>query len=303
MKFFGKETINEKTKYYVLYIPIFKIKIKNSIKEYYFLWIKLYSKKIKDNFYSLIQQNTVLKNSTKKKRCFVCATGPSIKEQNLLALKGEDCFSISNFFLHKDIKEIAPKLHFFAPYHPPLVLENYIEWLNIADKELPEETAIVLGVNNEYLVKQYNLFPKRQIFYVELGEVNPDAPINVDLTLPIMAPQTGPIMILPVCAYMGYEEIYLIGQDMNRLASYGATTPNFYQNDKDPRVNATDSGNWIDIIPEMERTLVMFKQFKKYSDYFKEKNIKLYNLSPNSWLSFIEKKDFDEVLTTNKEIN
>ena len=40
----------------------------------------------------------------------------------------------------------------------------------------------------------------------------------------------------------------------------------------------------------------MFKQFKKYADYFKKQNIKFYNLSPVSWLSFIEKKDFYEVL-------
>ena len=241
------------------------------------------------------------KNSAKNKRCFVLATGPSIKDQDLTLLKGEDCFSISNFFLHKDINIIKPKFHFFAPYHEPLILGNYINWLKMADDKLPAETKIVLATSNEYLVKEYNLFPKREIIYVELCGINLSAPLNVDITQPIMAPQTGPIMILPMCAYMGYREIYLVGQDMNRLAHYGGYTPNFYEKEKDPRQNATDTNNWIDIIPEMERTLIMFKQFKKYADYFRENNIEFYNLSPNSWLSFVEKKDFNEVLNSEGE--
>ncbi len=247
----------------------------------------------------LLNQNTSLKNSAKKKRCFILATGPSIKEQDLKLLAGEDVFSISNFFLHEDIETINPKYHFFAPYHEPLILQNYIDWLNLADEKLPKSTKMVLATSNEYLVKEYNLFTNREIIYVEFKGIDLEEPINIDITKPIMAPQTGPIMILPVCAYIGYKEIYLVGQDMNRMASYGGTTQNFYEND--PRVNATDKNNWIDIIPELERTLIMFKQFKKYADYFKEKKIKFYNLSPISWLSFVEKKDFNKILNKQED--
>lgn len=286
-------------------MKLFKILNKGKHKKYYILGIQVWTKKYKNIIPApneLTIKNLELKNNAQKKRCFLLATGPSIKNQDLSLLQGEDCFSISNFFLHENINEICPKFHFFAPYHKPLILENYINWLKLADTKLPAETNIILATSNEYLVKEYNLFPNRRIFYVELDGTRLKEPINTDITLPIMAPQTGPIMILPVLAYMGYKEIYLIGQDMNRLASYGNTTPNFYDKDKDPRKNATDENNWIDIIPEMERTLVMFKQFKKYADYFKDNNIQFYNLSPNSWLSFIEKKDFNNVLNRKEAI-
>lgn len=243
----------------------------------------------------LIKKNVHLKNNATKRRCFVLTTGPSVNNQDLTLLKGEDCFSVSNFFLHENITDIRPKYHFFAPYHKPLILENYIEWLKMADEKLPPETNIVLATVTEELVSKYNLFKNRKIYYIKLGKFDLDKmKINVDLTKTLMAPQTGPVMILPVCAYMGYEEIYLIGVDMNRIATFGETTRNFYT--KDPRKNATDKNNWIDIIPEMERTLVMFKQFKKYAEYFKNKNVKFYNLSPKSWLTFIEKKEFNEIL-------
>src|SRR5262245_2341778 len=93
----------------------------------------------------ILSKNKPFKGQGKGKRAFLLTTGPSIKIENLKLLEGEDCFSVSNFFLHEDISLIKPKFHFFAPYHPPLVLDNYIEWLQQADKQLPSETGIFLG--------------------------------------------------------------------------------------------------------------------------------------------------------------
>ncbi|MEO1654774.1 MAG: hypothetical protein AAFU64_14600, partial [Bacteroidota bacterium] len=109
----------------------------------------------------LLRKNTELKNQGKSKRAFLLATGPSLKLENLRPLVGEDCFSLSNFFLHEDLELIRPKLHFFAPYHPPLILENYVEWLQKADQVLPPETNIVLGTSTKELVERYHLFPQR----------------------------------------------------------------------------------------------------------------------------------------------
>jgi hypothetical protein len=39
--------------------------------------------------------------------------------KNLKPLAGEDCFSISNFYLHNDIQTINPAFHGFTPYHEP----------------------------------------------------------------------------------------------------------------------------------------------------------------------------------------
>ena len=56
---------------------------------------------------------------------FLIATGPSLKFENLQLLAGHDCYSVSNFFLHPDLNSVNPKIHFFAPWHPPLIRENY----------------------------------------------------------------------------------------------------------------------------------------------------------------------------------
>jgi len=42
----------------------------------------------------------------KGKRAFLLAASSSSKQENLKLLAGEDCFSISNFYLHYDIRII-----------------------------------------------------------------------------------------------------------------------------------------------------------------------------------------------------
>lgn len=233
--------------------------------------------------------NKELKNIGNGKRAFLLATGPSIKEQDLSLLAGEDCFSVSNFFLHKDIRIIKPKLHFFAPYHKPLVLDNFIDnWRN-ADNQLPKDTNIVLGVSSRKMVEDYNLFSQRKIYYLDFRSLKH---IRIDIEKAILNPQTGTMMIMPVLGYMGYSKINLIGCDMNMLKDYGKCVENFY--DRDPRKNATDKGRWTGIIDEMEADLTMMKQYKLYYDYFNKIGVTIQNLSPISWIDFVPKGNYYE---------
>ncbi len=234
-----------------------------------------------------LAQNRELKNIGKGKRAFLLATGPSIKNQDLTLLAGEDCFSVSNFYLHKDIDIINPKLHFFAPYHKPLIWDNFIENLKNADKRLPKDTNIVLELSSKEMVEKYDLFSRRKIYYLDFRS---QKNIRMDIEKSILGPQTGPMMIMPVLGYMGYSKINLIGCDMNMLKDYGKSVENFYE--KDPRKNATDQGRWTGIINEMEAELIMMKQYEMYYKCFKEKGVAVQNLSPISWIDFIPKQNY-----------
>lgn len=238
-----------------------------------------------------LRKNHELKNRGLGKRCFLLATGPSIKQQDLKKLQGEDCFSVSNFYLHDDIGIIKPKLHFFAPYHEPLELENFIDNWKAADMRLPQETGIVLGLPSKPMVEKYGLFKNRNVYYLDFRTMKH---VQTDIQKSILGPQTGPIMILPVLGYMGYSEINLLGCDMNMLKDYGKKVENFYA--VDPRKNATDEGRWQGILFELQLNIKMMQQYKMYYDFFKSRNIKMHNLSPVSWIDFIPKKDYEDVV-------
>lgn len=242
---------------------------------------------------SILNNNKKLIEIRKNERAFILATGPSIKKENLKLLAGEDCFSVSNFYLHEDLNIINPKLHFFAPYHEPLILENYVDWLRQADKQLPVNTKIVLGHSTQSIVKENNLFPNREVFYIYLSPTNSN---NINITKRIKSPQTGPIMIIPVLIYMGYKEIYLLGCDHNVLKDYRNEVKNFYEPKCDIRKNATDKTGWLDIISEIKSTLNVFLQYDKYRLIARKYKVDIYNLSNDSWLEVFVRGDLNDVL-------
>lgn len=263
---------------------------------YDILWIIF--EKIRFFLYSeknILKKNKSLKDIWKGKRAFLLATWPSIKLEDLKKLAWEDCFSISNFFLHDDINTIKPKFHFFAPYHQPLILENFIEWLNNAHKILPKETKIFLWHTDEKYVKEYNLFPGREIYYLYLSPFPSKS--KIDLLQPILAPQTGPIIVLPALIYMWYDEIYLLGCDHTVLRDYKKTVTNFYEKSKEIRENATNGSNWSDAINEFKSNLNVFYQYQFYKKIMNLTKSKIINLSQDSRLDIFEFKKLNSLFT------
>lgn len=280
-----------------------KNKIKKIVERYFspfildlFVTIIFYFKYLLFTNKKILKNNKKLKDAGSNKRAFLLATGPSIKHQNLKLLAGEDCFSVSNFFLHDDINVINPKIHFFAPYHKPLILENYVDWLRQADKILPKDTKICLGHTTKEIVDEYSLFSDREVFYIYLTKIKPNKLFSIDLTGPIMGPQTGPLMIVPVLLYMGYKEICLVGCDHTVLRDYKRTINNFYNKEKDLRINAIDENSWDDIILSHKSNINIFLQYQLYKKIANRKNIKIINLSDDTWLDIFPIINFDVFL-------
>lgn len=237
---------------------------------------------------ALLQRNSALKNSALGKDAFILATGPSLKGVDLSFLAGQDCFSVSNFFLHSQVNLLSPKFHFFAPYHEPLILQEYISWMQRADNELPKSTAIVLGLQTRSMVEQYGIFKGRDVFYLCL-EKSPLSNSVVDITSPVLAPQTSPVMVLPVLYYMGYSRVFLLGCDHNILKDYGGVVENFYSPDQDPRKNATSGENWKDgIIKHLDNAKNVFLQYSYYDGLFRKTGRVIKHTSKYGWLDFIE---------------
>ena len=255
-------------------------------------WLKFRASDKKE----LLNKNVALKNTAKGRRAFLIATGPSLKMEDLSTLAGEDCYGISNLFLHEHIQSINPKFHFFAPYHEPLTLESYIEWLESADKSLPPETGIFLTDTMYDLVKKYKLFPARKIFYLHWSEY--PAQDNVDITKPVLSPQTGPLMALPVLLYMGYSEIYLLGCDHTEMRDYKKTVKNFYDPSRDVRkTNPYTIEVWYSgVIHNLSSTLNTFKQYLLYKEILRGRDVKIVNLSQDSWLDLFEMDTLKNVI-------
>jgi len=236
-------------------------------------------------------KNKNLKNTAEGKRGFLLATGPSIKKQNLKRLAKSDCFSLSSFFYHKDIKTINPKFHFLAPYHKPILIKEWKKWVKQADENLPKETNFVLHVKDKKNILKYKLLKNRQIFYLYFSKFI-NLKNDLDITKPLPDMQSSPLMALPFMIYMGYKEICLVGCDFDNLKNYGYEIKNFY-NQKIQEKKAESKPWYLGIIKELENNLSAIKQFNNYQIFTKKRNIKIINLSKESWLDFYEKKNFN----------
>ncbi len=229
----------------------------------------------------VLKKNSTFRGIGKGKRAFLLATGPSIKREDLRLLAGEDCFGISNFYLHEHLQIVNPVFHGFAPYHEPMILDNYVEWLRQADQVLPPQTKIVLGHKTYDMVQKFGLFPKRDVCYLYLA---PSKMCCVDIQRPVLAPMTGPLLMLPLMIYMGYERIYLLGCDNTTLRDYKKTVSNFYNSDQDMRKAATDRNCWFDIETEFRANLTCFEQYRYYKNLLLNTSTSITNLSVDSWL-------------------
>lgn len=237
--------------------------------------------------------NEALKGIKRGKRAFLLATGPSIKRENLKCLAGADCYSLSNFFLHEQIGLINPRFHFFAPYHQPLILENYVQWLDAADRALPSATAIFLGHTTIPIVQEHRLFRDREVRYLYLAQY-PDRR-GVDISKPVLSPQSGPLMILPVLLYMGYRTVYLLGCDHNNLKDYKKPMEHFYPAGKDLRMNASDENAWDDVTSTMWQAYNLFSQYDFYKKLYQRQGSKIINLSSDSWLNMFPTESLEQI--------
>jgi hypothetical protein len=227
----------------------------------------------------------LIKNKTSSS-CYVFATGPSIQHFDIKKLAGKDCFSLSNFYLHKDIKLINPIAHFIAAYHKPLQKKNFIDWINDIDSKLPKRTILITDSRNKILFQKSKI-KSRKIIYI------PTFPFNYIIFISRFGsqirPWSIPILAIPVLYLVGYKKINLVGCDHTSLRNYKDDIKNFYSRTKDVRKRTTDKSHWnsTNIINVLQNELMLFNQYKSLNLFLRKRNVRIINLSNDSWLDFL----------------
>jgi hypothetical protein len=262
----------------------------------FYLYINAKILKIKFYNDSLLNKNLNLKKLKKKNAAFIIATGPSIKNINLKKIIGQDCFTLSNSFLHKEINKIKPIAHFFAPYHLPIKPKSFKEWIKLSNQKLPEDTKIIMSYDDKNFAKCIS--KNRKIFYLKINHLINK--IHTNICKPVGTFQASVLMIFPVLMFMGYKKIFLIGCDQNQIKFFNSVVKNYYNEKKDVRI-ATDGTKINKFKHSLDYTLhanlVAIQQFNAYSKFMRLEKVKVINLSQDSWLDMFEKNDLKNIST------
>jgi hypothetical protein len=249
--------------------------------------IKNYSNKKVD---PILVENLSLKDLySSVDRCFILATGPSIKKENLKVLTNEFTLSVSNFFVHDDYPELKSKFHIFAPFHSPITTNQAREWLKDAKLKSGINTIFVLSSDDKDVADDV-LVGFKKIYYLKGGGF----PVDFSISLPPI--QTVVHISIYLAIYLGIKNIYLLGTDHSWVLHYGVSK-HFYEENQHALVRENYS-EWIDsdIGEEFHNNARLWDIYREIRDYSKKNGFTIVNLSKGSLLDIFPKSSLDSVV-------
>lgn len=243
--------------------------------------------------------NKKLRGKHTGERCFILATGPSIKSQDLKSLEKEVCISVSNFFVHSDYEIIKPAYHCMAPYHPPIKEEAWQAWLNELSQK-SDRTIFFFGASDFYRNQRPERFQNSQCFYMDFsGTWAFSQKHGVNLTGPLPTPQSVTIMALFASIYMGFSEIHLLGCDHDWLLHLNSSK-HFYEEDKHVLVRkGYNEWHANDLESYCQDYVQLWKCYKQIQSIAFKKDIKIYNSTNGGLLDVFPLFPF-EAISSNK---
>lgn len=257
--------------------------VKEKIKRNKFIYGK-YSKlyNLKFNIRSYIEAIYVNSNKLKQykdihkgERCFIIGNGPSLKVQDLEEINNEYSMASNRIFAIYNETSFRPTYYFAQDQS---VIQKNIDEIkdlggikfirSMGEKRYSDSSFIKFFINN------FNYYSQKPPKF------------GTDITK-FYDGYTVTYSMIQFAAYMGFNEIYLIGVDANYSISNGHIDSNSYF-DK----NVFDKDK-IGGLPDIAYNFMAYQVAKDYAD---ANNIKIYNATRGGMLEVFPRVDLDEVL-------
>lgn len=258
----------------------------------------------------LVQRNSELQDRHKGERCFILATGPSVNNQDLTLLQGELCISVSHFFLHKDIRTIAPRYHVLAPYHHPFTFTEINKVFDGFNRFYPDDMIYLFG-HYPYEFSVLNFLHKNPIYarkntyfinYAHQCELDDNNYMNTevwDITKTPFRIRTVIYTAIQAAVYMGCKEIYLVGCDHDYLSDMKRVTNHHFYREKDgvsdvEHLRAFTTERWF------QEYYMRWKQYRLMREYLEGRGCKIVNATKGGLLDVFPKVDLEELCKSEK---
>jgi len=257
-----------------------------------------------------------LKKDHSNKECYVLGNGPSLNnvlEKKLDVLKNSECFGVNFFWKSKFYNEIKPRYYVIVSTNywvkgkidanevgrqqtfefisnntnwkmtliVPAIARKHVEWKKI------------IARNKKIDIKYVNITPiegfKSFVFFA----------LKYNYGLP--RPHNVLIPAIKIAIDLKYSKINILGADHSWLKEIFVASDNkvyltqkhFYDNKPVPEVMYDGTSNRIRNIADMLMKFVYsFRSYYVLEDYAKKNNVKIYNLTKDSYIDAFERKSF-----------
>lgn len=215
-----------------------------------------------------------LKNSARRDRCFIVATGPSLTISDVERLSNEVTFGLNSIFLIYDKTSWRPTHYVCADdgYFAKMLNEYKFNVLDFSENE------IFLNKNNMNLVGT-----NERVRYLRFSRWNRSVDFrwtkfNSDIDKGMYAFGTVTNIAIAIAMYMGYKEVYLIGCDCSNLNKHVV-------NDVSDAEKSDEKA--------AEIAAIQIKGYRNMRRIAEDNCIKIYNSTRGGALEEFERVDFD----------
>lgn len=217
-----------------------------------------------------------LKNYYLGKRIFIVLTGPSLTIDNLNLLKDEYSLSVNSIVKTFDMTTWRPSFYMMSdkiPYDKFAKLVNKNDFDKVFypnDLNCSEKDVFYFSRNK---AQRYKALRDGKFVGVLYPTEKPEKYFNDAESVSFLAIQ--------LAVYLGFKEIYLLGQDCN----FSSTTQ--HSDIADPGYDIT--------IPK-QTGQILIDIFKNYKELYEKLGVKIYNCTRGGMLEVFERKNLEDVL-------
>ncbi|SKB95283.1 hypothetical protein SAMN06296386_11058 [Lachnospiraceae bacterium] len=252
----------------------------------------------------IMKKNVLLKDRNEGDRCFILATGPSIKKQNLSFLKNEHVFSCSAGVLLDNYDYINPEFYVSASVRNDYFSKAFdklnhgefgVEYFRFLEKTV-KSNVVFLDYWDIPFVQKSGFLHKHDVYYLFQDGVWNERNSISDISKTTPSIPSVSIMMLKIAMYMGYKKIYLLGTDHDQL--FRDKYDHAYDYNKmrkcgfgrlcDELIKDNDKSFPMRVVLESE--LDLFNQYHIINNIAKKNGIEIYNATAGGRLD-----EFDRV--------
>jgi hypothetical protein len=233
-----------------------------------------------------LQKIKNFRNIHKNKRCFIVATGPSLKVSDVEKLNDEITFSMNS------ICDIFDKTDWRPTYYG---IQDKAA-IDKVEKNIFNENDSIYFFNNKfkkYILNNRKFIQNKEVVFFplkyglhgsRLDFKNNTNGFSNDIYLEVIDGYTITYSLIQIAVYMGINEIYLLGVDN----SYSQPGPKHFVNYEEDKLIELKRWELMD-----KRMELAYKEAQKYAN---SNNIKIYNATRGGELEVFKRVDFDKII-------
>lgn len=235
------------------------------------------------------------KDIHKGQRCFVIGNGPSLTPEDLNLIKGEYSFAANRIYDIYPRTEWRPTYYGIQDFY---VLQEISQ--EIEDEENGARVRFIVSNRTEYMCEKMKHDEKNRFFYLGtcLSE-NRNIKFTSDFSRTVGHGRTITYAMIQLAAYMGFNEIYLLGVDH----SYGNYIDKNGNYDKDIHAQSHFAGakayknlKTSNVVHRRGLLYVSTKAYQKAEEYSRKNNFRIFNATRGGCLEVFERVKLEDVV-------